>query len=160
MSDIFKNLRGTTRDVFKIGKNGSNIFVRDTEPSTLEGFNGDWCLLNSTVPTLLKKMNDTWVDVNALYLFDVTGTSFTYVPTTSDDVIVCDHTSALTITIDTLPEKGHTFVIKDASGNASTNNITLDCINGITIDGSAQQVINSDYSSVTLLSTGSELYIL
>lgn len=160
MSDIFKNIRGTTRDVFKIGKDGSNIFVRNSTPSSLEGFDGDWCLINATIPTILKKMNNDWIDINSKYLIDVTGSAYTYSAMTANDIILCSNTTALTITIDTLPPKGHTFDIKDSNGNASLNNITIDCINGITLDGDSEIIINNDYTSITILSTGTELVLV
>lgn len=160
MSDIFKNIRGTTRDVFKIGKNGSNIFVRNNPPSSIEGFNGDCCLINGSVPTILKKMNGDWIDINSKYIIEVTSTTFTYSPTTSNDIILCNNSDTLTITIDTLPPKGHTFDIKDSNGNAGTFDIIIDCINGITLDGSSTATINNNYTSITILSTGTELLLI
>lgn len=159
MSDIFKNIRGTTRDVFRIGKNGSNIFVRENPPSTLEGFNGDWCLINGAYPTILKKADNSWIDISAKNLIDVIN-SYTYVPISHHDIIMCKNSDAITITIDAIPPKGHTFNIKDANGNSSQNTITVNCINGITIDGGTSILISNDYTALTIVSDGTELYIL
>lgn len=159
MNDIFKNIRGTTRDVFKIGKDGANIFVRDTKPTSLLGFNGDWCLLHSTHPIILKKQDDEWIDINARNLITTT-TSLTYVPVSHHDVIMCNNTTNITITIDAVPLKGHTLDIKDANGNAAQNNITVTCTNGITIDGETSILINNDYTALSLLSDGTDLYLL
>lgn len=159
MSEIFKNIRGTTRDVFKIGKNGSNIFVRENPPSTLEGFDGDWCLINGTFPTILKKTNSTWIDINAKNLITITG-NYTYVPVSHHDIIMCNNTTAMTLTIDTIPPKGHTFDVKDSNGNSTQNNITITCTNGITIDGVTSIVMNNDYTSLTVVSDGTELFLV
>lgn len=159
MSDVFKNIRGTTRDVFKIGTNGSNIFVRDTPPSTLEGFNGDWCLINGTYPTILKKLNSEWIDVSAHNLIPITG-NYTYTPVSPNDVIMCNNSAAITVTVSAVPPKGHTFIIKDSNGNASQHQVTINFTNGITLDGGTSIVINSDYTTLTILSDGTYLYLI
>jgi len=43
-----------------------------------------------------------------------------------------------------------TFIIKDETGNASTNNVTIDGDLAETIDGAATLVLNSPYSAVML----------
>lgn len=53
---------------------------------------------------------------------------------------------------------GRTIIIKDAGGNASVNNITIDTEGAETIDGSATLVINGDYDSETLYSDGSNWF--
>jgi len=50
---------------------------------------------------------------------------------------------------------GKVFVVKDVSGNAFTNPITITAI-GHTIDGQNSYVLNVNYSSVTLVFTGLE----
>ena len=50
---------------------------------------------------------------------------------------------------------GTVFIVKDTSGDASTNNITVTGP-GSTIDGAASYVINIDYASVTLVQTSTE----
>jgi len=50
---------------------------------------------------------------------------------------------------------GTVFIVKDVSGDASTNNITITAP-GDTIDGAASYVINIDYASVTLVQTATE----
>ena len=159
MTDIFKNIRGTTRDVFKIGKDGSNIFVRESSPSSLEGFDGDWCLINGNYPTILKKINNEWIDLNAYNLLP-TSTNYTYIPTNPNDVIMCNNTSPITITIDSVPPKGHVFLIKDSNGNATQHNITVSCTNGITIDGETSIILSNDYTSLSILSDGTDLYLI
>lgn len=49
---------------------------------------------------------------------------------------------------------GKTIVIKDASGTAGTNNLTLDPAGSDTIDGAATYLINTNGDSVVLISDG------
>ncbi len=50
--------------------------------------------------------------------------------------------------------------IKDAGGNASVNNITIATEGSETIDGAASYVLTLDYSSITLYSDGTDLFII
>lgn len=51
-----------------------------------------------------------------------------------------------TITIaETVVRPGNTWIIKDESGGANANNITIVCGGGVTIDGAPNAVINTNY---------------
>jgi hypothetical protein len=54
---------------------------------------------------------------------------------------------------------GKVAVVKDASGNAAANNITITPASG-TIDGEASQIIATDYGSMTFVSNGTNWFIL
>lgn len=49
---------------------------------------------------------------------------------------------------------GKTFTVKDESGAAVTNNITVSRAGSDTIDGATTKVINTNYGGVTLYSDG------
>lgn len=49
---------------------------------------------------------------------------------------------------------GRRFLIKDTSGNAGTNNITLMPVGSQTIDGAASAVIDANYGKLILRSNG------
>ena len=53
---------------------------------------------------------------------------------------------------------GTVFVVKDASGNANTNPITVTA--STTIDGAASAIINSPYGSLTFIFNGTEWNIV
>jgi len=83
--------------------------------------------------------------------------SATYSLVNGDDILNVTYTSTGPTTI-TLPSSqvasGRTIVIKDASGNAGANNITINTEGSETIDGSETLTISSDYGSVTIYSDG------
>ena len=53
-------------------------------------------------------------------------------------------------------EKGRTLIIKDESGSANTNNITLSSAGSETIDGSSNYIIDTDYGVVRLINDGND----
>jgi hypothetical protein len=53
---------------------------------------------------------------------------------------------------------GTVFIVKDSSGNASNNTITIGASS--TIDGSADATINTNYGSVTFIFNGTEWNIV
>lgn len=80
---------------------------------------------------------------------------------TDDEVIigVTSTAAARTITIQSADiVVGRVFIIKDESGAASVNNITIDTQGAETIDGAATVVIIANYGSVRLYSDGTNLF--
>ncbi len=55
---------------------------------------------------------------------------------------------------------GRILVIKDKSGNAQVNNITISASGGSTIDGSASKVINTLYGRIALQSDGTNWWVI
>lgn len=163
MSDVYKNIRGTTSDVFKIGKNGSNIYSRTATPSNTLGDDGDWCLVDEVDDSsIMKKVNGSWIDSNTPNIIDVAPAveSFSYTPKTPNDIIFCDNSGILSIVVDTIPPKGHMVTIKDITGNAVLNNITLTSNTGITFDGASTHVITVNFGMVKFISNGITLFII
>lgn len=71
----------------------------------------------------------------------------------TDKAILVDQAAptATTITLPSNPGRGRVYTIADIAGNAAAGNITI--ANG-TIDGGGGLVLNTNYASVTLISTG------
>lgn len=88
-------------------------------------------------------------------------TGSTTLSTGSTYVILVNHTSSSTVTLPATPISGQAFKIKDVSGNALTNIITISG-NGNNIDGSSTVNINTDYGALELMfdETLVEWYIL
>jgi len=88
----------------------------------------------------------------------------TYDLLATDDIVHVTYTSTGAVTSLTLPTaqtvEGRVIVIKDAGGNAGTNNITVDTEAAQTIDGSATAVTTGDYDSITLYCDGSNWFII
>ncbi len=55
---------------------------------------------------------------------------------------------------------GKVYIIKDESGTAGTNNITIDGNGAETIDGAATKVINTNFGSATLICSGAAWFII
>ena len=86
---------------------------------------------------------------------DVTVTPYTALST--DYVLAVDVAGAASIVLPVSPT-GTTFVVKDASGLASSNPITVTA--STTIDGAASFVLNIDYGSNTFVFNGTEWNII
>lgn len=155
--DIFSNASGTMSPSFKIGKKGSSIIYSKNEPLSTLGVDGDWALVSQSPPRLLVKDNGEWININAAKLVTIAA-SVTLQPIHPNTCFLCDHTAAITITLESIPV-GHQLIIKDVSGTASTNNITI-AGNNLTIDSTSPVILSSDYASVTLLSTGGGYIII
>lgn len=84
-----------------------------------------------------------------------------YVVLSTDDFMGVDCSgSAITIELPDAPSTGRTFVIKDITGSAATNNITVTTVSGIVlVDGSTSYIMNTNLESVTVLFSGSAYYI-
>lgn len=64
-------------------------------------------------------------------------------------------TGAHTILLPNAPPTGKSFVIKDRTGNAAVNNITVTTVGGaVNIDGSTSFTINSDFGAISLVFNG------
>lgn len=71
----------------------------------------------------------------------------------SDEIVGATSSGARAITLMSSPSTGQMVTIKDVTGTAAANNITITPAAG-TIDGAATKVISANYGSVTLFYTG------
>ncbi|MCH8281219.1 MAG: hypothetical protein IIC96_11125, partial [Chloroflexi bacterium] len=89
----------------------------------------------------------------------VTVTAATYTAKAGDRVIGVNHTGAVTLTFPTAQlRSGRTYTVKDESGAAATNNITVATEGPETIDGSATDTISENYGSKTYYSDGTNWF--
>lgn len=97
-----------------------------------------------------------------------TTLNYTNVATTPYVVLITDYYisvdasgGARTIQLPNAATLGQSFIIKDRTGSAATNNITITTVGGaVLIDGSTSVVINSAYESLNIIGngTGYELF--
>ena len=82
----------------------------------------------------------------------------------TDYILNVTYTATGAVTSLTLPTAqvlaGRIIWVKDAGGNASANNITIDTEGAETIDGNAQFILNSDYEEIAIYSDGSNWFLL
>lgn len=102
----------------------------------------------STITFTLTEVVPTYVDV--------VGPQ-TYVVTATDYFISCNSTGgAITIHLPNSPTQYDQFIIKDRTGTAATNNITVTTVGGaVLIDGVTSQVFADAYESLEILFNGS-----
>ncbi len=106
-------------------------------------------------PNLSNNMLVTLTQVAPSYV-NVVGPT-TYEVTSTDYFISCDSTlGPITIQLANSPTLYDQFVIKDRTGTAAVNNITVTTVSGVvTIDGSATQILNDPYDSLEIIYNGS-----
>lgn len=81
--------------------------------------------------------------------------AYPYTTLAQDYVIIVDTTSARTITPLASPKTGQTYRIKDNTGTAGSNNITV-TPSGKNIDGAASHVINTNFGSIDIVFNGTQ----
>ena len=90
---------------------------------------------------------------------NVTTTPYVVVPT--DDFLgVTTSVLAITINLPNAPQIGRVYTIKDISGNAQNNNITVTTVGGaVLIDGATSFVMDTAYQSINVLFNGTAYLI-
>jgi hypothetical protein len=83
----------------------------------------------------------------------VTAASDTMLAT--DEFLICNRAGAIALALMASPETGRKIYIKDDSGAAAANNITITPAAG-NIDGAASLVINTNYGSYSLIYNGTQ----
>jgi len=88
--------------------------------------------------------------------------SYAYSVLETDYLVAVDATAApRSIILPSAPATGQMFVIKDAVGNAATNNIEVSVSGGaINIDGATTYVMNTDWASITLMFNGTKYLVI
>lgn len=90
----------------------------------------------------------------------VTGVT-SYTANTSQEILSVNVASGITISLPSAPSIGQSFIIKDTSGGAQTNNITV-TVNNSTylIDGAGVDIISENYASARYVFDGNIYMIL
>lgn len=80
---------------------------------------------------------------------------------TTDNIVICKLTSpgAVAVSLPGSPTQGTTFVVKDGTGDAGTNNITI-TPTGKNIDGASTYVIGTNYQSATVVYNGTQWSVI
>lgn len=78
--------------------------------------------------------------------------------TTEDVVLIPNHAGTFTVNLPVAPTAGTTIYIKDLAGVATANPISV--VSAANIDGAGSYSINTNYSAIRVLWTGSTWAIL
>lgn len=100
------------------------------------------------------------INANAGGILDITSldnTDSPYVVLATDEYLSCDVSlGVLTIRLPDAPTTGRVIYIKDSSGNANSNNISVTTVGGVvTIDGVTTYTMNQNYQSISVIFNGS-----
>lgn len=85
------------------------------------------------------------------------NTDSPYVVLAADEYLSCDVSGGiLTIRLPDSPTTGRVIRVKDAMGNANTNNISVTTVSGaVLIDGAATLTMNQNYQAISVIFNGS-----
>ncbi len=130
-------------DVRALYASGGNLYYNNNSGTAIQITTGS-------------SLNTGALDLNVWELTELAG-NLTILAADSYVVVNTDTSSARTITLPAAADvtAGRYFIIKDKSGDANTNNITVTPAGADTIDETASSTtINTSYGSLTLISDG------
>lgn len=162
------NLTGTTNHALQLGNAGGSLTslgVAANGQLPIGSAGADPVLATLTAGTGISISNGAGtITISSSGTTTLTYTSVTtspYVVLITDDFLgVTTSSIAITIQLPNAPVTGRTWTIKDATGNAATNNITVTTIGGVVLlDGSATFVMNTAFESVDVLFNGTSYLI-
>jgi hypothetical protein len=106
--------------------------------------------------------NTLTISNNGTIILNYTSVTTTpYVVLTTDQYLGVNTSSlAITIELPNAPATGRTYTIKDSTGNAATNNITVTTLGGaVTIDGATTFVMNTAFEAIDVIFNGTSYEI-
>lgn len=99
--------------------------------------------------------NEGFIGVSRSVAGNITGATNDYI------LIVTSTAAPRTVTIPNISNSNQIYMIKDGSGGAGTNNITVTTPGGtVLIDGATSQVINVNYGSMQVVFDGTNYFIV
>jgi len=158
-SSTFSSISVDTARSCNIG----GLLVESTNASPITGagtiYYGGISFVGPSVTSLM----DTSIQIPSIKSNDAikvkTPGVYPYTTVPQDALILVDSSSARTIVPLASPTTGQVHTIKDNSGLAATNNITV-TPSGKNIDGSASYIISTNYASMTIVYNGTQWNII
>lgn len=140
---------------------GTDIWLDADEDTGLKSSTDDQMELSAGGSTRVQIDNDETQFKHGM-LFNRTATAASMTAAASDFIIgVTSTAAARTITLPTAEVvAGKSYYVKDESGAAGTNNITVATQGSETIDGASTYVIKQDYQGVWLYSDGTDWFLI
>ena len=122
-------------------------YVRRTSGTNQEYFNKQ---VQQAINDLVNRAN-----INYRKITSVTATLLV------DDLLIdVNVANAVTLTLPPSPPIGTNYIIKDSSGNASTNNITVSANTGNTIQGAGSVTITADFATLRIIYDGTSQWLI
>lgn len=170
LSELYREVTGNSNRLN--GNEQSRLFVKSGALAASDGFDGNYGLNTSTGDLFGPKVSGSWPGVaigNVLLggggsilktITDVAAGNYTVLST--DDIIQKNAITGGgdTITLPESPARGKMFMIKDASGGAGTDNLTIDTVGAPTIDGAASVIINTNYMGLQFYFDGTNYHTI
>jgi len=140
-------------NTFRIFDNGDNSKKIAFEASGIA---------TATVRTLTVQDRNGTIALKDLAITSVNDAASPYTVLDTDIVIACNVSAGVvTVNLPNAPTTGRVVYIKDSTGDAVTNNITITTVGGVvTIDGATSQVMNTAFQSITALFDGTKYLII
>lgn len=144
-------------DVTSLETDDSNIVTPTTGVIRIHGGTG-------IITSGTSGPNTVTISATGTSTFDYTSVNHAASPYTilsTDDYISVDCSGGVvTLNFPNAATLGRSYIVKDRTGNAATNNITITTPGGtVTFDGSTSFVMNTNYESVNILGNGSNYEI-
>jgi hypothetical protein len=152
--DIHTSATPTFAGVTINGLTGIRASALGTTPTQILVVSADPSSTTRTIQTRTPAQILTDIGAQASLVNVATITSTT-VLTATNEVVLCNQTGAINVTLPTATA-GKQITIKDISGNASINNITVIG----TIDGTSNYIIDVDYFAIKLVANGTAWFII
>ncbi len=153
-------LAGSTSTSVSFNNSYINLAANTLSSGTLINFNSVWSTFN-----YYNNSNVTYQMANSTYgnTLQAVRTAVSYVVLANQDFYIGVTSTAAPRTITLLNTniiKNQSWIIKDESGGAGTNNISITVAGGVkTIDGLTTYLINNNYGSVRLIYDGTNYFI-
>jgi hypothetical protein len=137
----------------------------EEKDETLDYYRGSmWLRTSTTLPQLFLCHDSTeddakWVQL-ALQVSSVVSKTSAYSIAETDDVVLCNATGgAFDVTLpDAADFKGRRFTIKRL--NSGSHAVTVAAASGQTIDGASTSVLGTQYLAITVVSDGSNWFVI
>lgn len=154
-------LAGSTSAAVSINNSYVNLVANTMSSGNIQNFNSSWSAYNyyGNAGVTYQMENST-----AGNTYQAFRTAISYIVAANQDfyIGVTDTSSPITITLPAINIiKNQSFIIKDESGAAGTNNISVVVADGTTtIDGLTTYPINTNYGSIAVIYDGTNYFTM
>jgi len=157
---------GVTFPVTSVNSQTGAVTITATSLGALTSSSGidnlsDVAITSATSGQLLRYNGSNWVNYENVPYRDKVNTVGSDFSITANNVYLFESSSgALTGTLPSSPLSGDRVILKDKDGQAATNRLSIETPSAETIDGASSYQIGSNFGSLTLISDGTNWFIV